>query len=195
MEVLVKTRELREKEEDVIINGNATTSGSTHGVTGANGTEFDGIVTLQSSNNIVDKSGAALSLDDIQTAIQYAFTDGGRPNLGVCDAATYTDLLKLLTAKIGYMQPTKEVFWGFSTIVLNTMVGEIPVIPSMFMTTTGGAKTILFLDLSVWEMRVLQDVTYETMAKTNDSEKFMLKVYEALICKNVAFNCGVDNIA
>jgi len=49
--------------------------------------------------------------------------------------------------------------------------------------------------MSVWEMRVLQDLTYEDLAKTNDSEKFMLKIYEALICKNVAFNCGIYAIA
>lgn len=195
MEVLVKTREVREKEEDLIVNGNATTSGSTHGVKGANGTEYDGIIALQGTNNMTNKGGAALTLDDIHVAIQAAFDDGGRPNLGVVSSAVYTDLLKLLTAKIGYLQPQKEVFWGFSTIVLNTMVGEIPVIPSMFVASTAGSKRAYFLDMSVWEMRVLQDLTYEDLAKTNDSEKFMLKIYEALICKNVAFNCGIYAIA
>lgn len=195
LEVLVKTREIREKEEDLIINGNATTSGSTHGVTGADGTEFSGIITLQSTTNKVDKNTTAMSLDDINTAIQYAFDDGGRPSLAVCSSSVYTDLLNLMTAKIGYLQPLQQVFWGFSTIVLNTMVGQIPVIPSMFMSNTTGSKAIYFLDLSVWEMRVLQDLTYEELAKTNDSQKFMLKIYEALICRNTAFNSFIGEIA
>ena len=185
MEVLVKTRELRELEENLIINGDAT----------GTPTEFDGIIQLMGTTNTVDKLGAALALDDIDTAIANAFDDGGRPNLAVCGSSLYSDLLGLLTAKIGFLQSTKEVFWGFSTIVLNTMVGEVPVIPSMFMTNTGGSKAMYFLDMSVVEMRVLQDVTYEDLAKTNDSEKFMLKVYEALIIKNTAFGASITNIA
>jgi len=195
MEVLVKTRELREKEEDLIVNGNATTSGSTHGVTGANGTEYDGIIQLQSTTNKVDKNTTALSLDDIHTAVQYAFDDSGRPNLAVCSSSVYTDLLKLLTAKIGYLQPQKEVYWGFTAIVLNTMVGEIPVIASQFMSNVSGSKAIYFLDLTHIEMRVLQDMTYEELAKTNDSQKFMLKIYEALIIRNTAFNSFIGEIA
>jgi len=185
MEVLVKTRELREYEENTIINGNAT----------ATSTDFDGIVTLMGSTNTVDKNTSALSFDDIHTAVQYAFDDGGRPNLAVCSSSVYTDLLKLLTQKIGYMKAEAKVFWGFTTIVLHTMVGSIPVIPSMFLSNSSGSKAIYFLDMSVVEMRVLQDVTYEELAKTNDSQKFMLKVYEALIIKNTAFCSSVTEIS
>ena len=184
-EVLVKTRAIREKEESLIVNGSASTDA----------TQFSGIVTLQSTVNKVDKNTTAMTLDDINTAIQYSFDDGGRPNLAVCASAVYTDLLGLLTAKIGYMQPVQQVFWGFSTIVLNTMVGQIPVIPSMYLSNTTAEKAIYFLDMSVWEMRVLQDLTYQDLAKTNDSEKFMLKIYEALICKNTAFNSFIGEIA
>lgn len=185
MEVLVKTREIREKEESLIINGDASTDA----------TQFSGIIKLMGATNTVDKNTSALALDDIDTAIQYAFDDGGRPNLAVCSSGVYTDLLGLLTAKIGYLQPTQQVFWGFSTIVLNTMVGQVPVIPSMYMSNVSGSKAMYFLDMSVVEMRVLQDLTYEDLAKTNDSEKFMLKVYEALIIKNTAFCSSITEIS
>jgi len=184
-EVLVKTRAMRELEENLIINGN----------TGTDATQFDGIVTIMGATNTVDKSSTALALDDIDAAIQLAYDDGGRPNLAICGSAVYTDLLGLLTAKIGYLQPTKQVFWGFSTIVLNTMVGEIPVIPSMFMTNTANSKAMYFLDLSVVEMRVLQDLTFQDLAMTNDSEKFMLKIYEALIIRAIPFNSSITAIA
>jgi hypothetical protein len=75
------------------------------------------------------------------------------------------------------------------------MVGEIPVLPSMFMSNVSGSKALYFLDMSVWEMRVLQDMVYERLAKTNDSDKFMLKIYECLICRAPAFNSWIGEIA
>jgi hypothetical protein len=184
-EVLVKTREMREKQEDLIINGDATVTAS----------QYSGIIKLLGATNTVDKNTTALALDDLDLAVRYAFDDGGRPNLAVCSSGVYTDLLGLLTSKIGYMQPTSQVFWGFTTIVLHTMVGDIPVIPSMYMSNTSGSKAIYFLDLSVVEMRVLQDLTYEDLAHTNDSRKFLLKVYEALIIKAVDFCSSVTEIS
>jgi len=191
-EVLVKTREIRELEENLILNGNATTSGISGN---PNGSEYDGIVTLMSTTNTVGKSTSALALGDLDLAIRYAFDDGGRPNLGVCSSDVYTDILGLLQQKIGYMQATSQVFWGFSTITYHTMVGTIPIIPSMYLSNTSGSKALYFLDLSVVEMRVLQDLTYEDLAHTNDSDKFMLKIYEALIIRNTSFCSSVTAIS
>jgi hypothetical protein len=191
LEVLVKTREIKELEENLIVNGNATSSGITGN---PDGTEFDGIVQLQSTTNKVDKNTSALDLSDIDTALQYAFDNGGAPNIAICDSATYTDLLGLLNEKIGYMQAQATTEWGFTAIKLNTMVGQIMIIPSMYLTTTSVSKSMYFLDLSVWEIRVLQDLTYEELAKTNDSRKFMLKMYETLICRNTAFNSWIGEI-
>ena len=184
-EVLIKTREIREKEESLIINVNS----------GSDATQYSGIVTLMSSTNTVAKGTTALGLNDINLATQYAFDDGGRPNLGVCSSAVYTDLLGLLTQKIGYLKAEAQVFWGFTTIVLHTMVGSIPIIPSMYMSNVSGSKALYLLDMSVVEMRVLQDMSYEELAKTNDSKKFMLKVYECLIIKNTSFCASVTGIS
>jgi len=184
-EVLVKTREIRELQEELMITGDATT----------NPEEYDGVIELMSSTNTVDKNTSALGLADIDTAIKNAFDDGGRPNLAICSSGVYTDLLGLLTAKIGYMQPTQQVFWGFTTIVLHTMVGDVPVIPSMFMSNVSGSKAIYFLDMSVVHMAVLQDLTYFDLARTNDSEKFALKCYEALIIRNTAFCSSITEIS
>lgn len=185
LEVLVKTRDIRELEEELIINGD----------TDDDANEFNGIIDILGATNTVDKNTAALALVDIDTAIKNAFDDGGRPNLAVCSSGVYTDLLGLLTAKIGYLQATQTVFWGFTTIVLHTMVGDVPVIPSMNMSNASGSKAMYFLDLSVVEMRVLQDLTYEDLAKTNDSNKFMLKIYEALIIKAPTFCSSITEIS
>jgi len=191
-EVLVKARELKELEENLIINGNSSTSGIAGN---PNGTEFDGIIAIQSTTNKLDKNTTALELDDINTASQYAFDDGGLPSLAVCSSAVFTDLMHLLTSKIGYLQPSQDVEFGFQYITLHTPTGPVKVIQSKYMSNVTGSKAIYLLDMSVWEMRVLQDMTYEDLAKTNDSEKFSLKIYEALICRAPAFNAWVGEIA
>jgi len=108
---------------------------------------------------------------------------------------TYADIEALIQAKQGFVPVAKNVFWGYETIQLQTMVGTMPVIPSMQMLNTTAYKTLYFLDLSVCEMRVLQDMTYEPLAKTNDSEKFMMKIYETFIIKNIAFCSAITGIA
>jgi len=184
-EVLVKTREMRELEENLIVNGNS----------GTDATQFSGIVTLMSTTNTVAKGTTALGLDDINKAIRYAFDDGGRPNMAICSSGVYEDLIGLLTQKIGYMKAEAQVFWGFTTIVLHTMVGDVPVIPSMYLSNVSGSKAMYFLDMSVVEMRVVQDMTYQELAITNDSRKFMLKIYETLIIKNTGFCSSVTAIS
>lgn len=191
LNVLVKSREIRELEENLLINGNATTSFL---AANPDTTEFDGITVIMGSTNTVDKNTTALTLTDINSAVQLAFDDSGRPNLGIADSASYTDLLELLSAKIGFLQSTQQVYWGFSTIVMNTMVGQIPIIPSQFLSTASGAKSIYLLDMTVWEMRVLQDLTYEDLAKLADAEKFLLKVYEAVINRNPSFSASITEI-
>jgi hypothetical protein len=190
LEVVLKARELRELEENLILNGNATTDA----------TQFDGIIVQQSTTNQVDLSGAALSWDDIETAVRYAFDDGGRPKLAVCSSGALQQIRKLMIDAFRYspqdMMSGGNLPFGISAkLVLSTMVGDIPVIPSMYLSNTAGAKQIYFLDTDWIEMRVLQDMTYEDLAKVNDSQKFMLKIYECLILRNASFNSFITNIA
>ena len=190
LEVIMKARSLREKEEDLIINGDASTTA----------TEFSGIVKLQSTTNVVDLNAAALTYDDIETAVRYAWDDGGRPKIAVCSSSVLQDIRKLMIDTFRYgptdMAGNATLPFGVSaSLVLQTMVGPIPVIPSMNLSNTSGAKQIYFLDTDFIEMRVLQDMTYEDLAKTNDSQKFMLKIYECLIMRNTAFNSFIDDIA
>ena len=186
IEVLVKARAMKELEEELIVNGDASTTAS----------EFSGIVKLQNTTNVVDLSAAALTWDDVETAIRYAFDDGGRPNLAVASSSVVVDLRKLMLDTFRFAPQTGEILFGVPPmLIIQTMVGPIPVIPSMFLSNTSGAKQIYFLDMDYIEMRVLQDMTYEQLAKTNDSSKFMLKIYECLIMRSTAFNAFIDNIA
>lgn len=192
-EVLLAARALKELEEELILVGSATTSVGS----GPNGTEFDGLITLQGSTNTTDLAGASLTWDDVETAVRNAFDDGGRPNLAVCSSSVLQDLRKLMidTFRMSPGDNTTEIAFGISAqLVLQTMVGRVPVIPSMYLSNTSGAKQIIFLDMDYIEMRVLQDMTFEELAKTNDSRKFMLKMYEVIINRAPEFCSLIDNI-
>jgi len=147
---------------------------------------------------VVDLNGAALTYDDIETAILYAIQDGGRPKLGVASPSVVKDIRKIIIDTYRY-NPSDNAsgslpFGIAPAIVLETMAGKVPVIFSRFLSDTSGAKQIYFLDTDWIEMRVLQDMTYEELAKTNDSQKFMLKIYECMIMRNTAFNSFIDDI-
>ena len=187
-EVLVKARELRELEENLIINGDASSTA----------TQFSGIVKLQGVENVVDLNGAALTYDDIETAILYAIQDGGRPKLAVASPSVVKDIRKIIIDTYRY-NPSDNAdgvlpFGIAASIVLDTMAGRVPVIFSRFLSDTSGAKQIYFLDTDWIEMRVLLDMTYQEFGVANDSDKFMLKIYECLIMRNVLFNSFIDDI-
>jgi hypothetical protein len=190
LEVLIKARAMKELEENLIINGDSTTDA----------TQYDGIIVQQSTTNQLDLSAAALTWDDVETAVRYSYDDGGRPKLAVGSSSVIVDLRKIMIDTFRYspaqLSAGAELPFGVpAKITLETMVGQIPAIPSMFLSNVTGSKQLWFLDTDYIEMRVLQDMTYEELAKTNDSQKFMLKIYECLVVRAPAFNSYIDNIA
>jgi len=187
--VLTASKAIKELEESLIVNGDAT-SGDT--------SEFSGIVKLQSTTNVVDLEGVALTYDDIETAVQYAFDDGGIAKLAIGSSAAVRDVRKIILDTFRYSPsdiPGGVLPFGVpSAVLLQTLVGPVPLIPSMYLSNDSGAKSIYFLDTDFIEMRVLQDMTYERLGKGNDSDKFFLKIYECLIMKSTGFNAFIDNI-
>jgi len=187
-EVLKRAQALRELEESLIWSGNA----------GTTATEFSGIPVLQSTTNVTDRLGGALRWQDIESTVRLAYDDSGRPTIAGCDSASLVDIRKLMIDSFRYSPKEMAGTVGFgvpASVVVETMVGPIPIIPTQYLSTTGGEKQVFFLDMEYIEMRVLQDMTYEDLAKTNDSQKFMLKIYEALLSKATLFNSFIDNIA
>lgn len=176
LEILDRARALKELEEDLILNGDKSSDAN----------EFDGLITLQSTTNKVGLS-AAPTLANLETVDSYCFIDGGRPTIGICSPGAYKTIKGLLDAKIGYLQPSIATSYGFSAITYNGIQGPVALIPSRFM-AEGTYGKILWLDESVVEMRVLQDMTYKELASTNDSDAFLLKIYECLINRATAFS-------
>ena len=190
LEVLMKARSIKELEENLILNGSIA----------ADATQYDGIVIQQGTTNQTDLASAALTWDDVEATVQAAFDNGGRPKLAIASSSVVTDLRKIMIDTFNFrpsdLVAGAELPFGIPPqLVLQTMVGPIPCIPSMFLSNTSGAKQIFFLDTDFIEMRVLQDMTYQDLAQTNDSSKFMLKIYECLVLRAPSFNSFIDNIA
>jgi len=180
--VLTATRAIQEFEENKIFNGNS----------GTDSKEFDGIVALQGSTNCTALGGTAITLDNLDDAYFDAYQAGGQPNIAVCDVVTYKKVKQLLQNKGGFLEYKDLGVYGFKALMIKTGDTDIPLIPSRFLSTTAAAQSLYMLDLSVWEMRVLLDLTFETLAKVDDGNKFMLKMYEVLVDKsNAAFNACI----
>jgi len=183
LNILLQAKSLLELEEETIINGDKST----------NPEEFDGIVAIMSTTNTVAKGSTALYLDDFITAGRYAYDDGGYVNFGFCDTVTYQKTIELINAKVSLRSYGETTEYGFTAVKINTgfSSGAIPLVPSRFLSSTAGSQSAYLLDLSVWEKRVLQDMTYEKLAKTKDSNEFFLKKYMCIICMAEQFNSSI----
>lgn len=210
LEVKNKTVALKRLEEAMILLGDSqsdwTEPVNSTSITAAN--SYDGLWNFITDNNScalggdsgygTDMAGAALAISDIRAGIRTARTAGGEPNLMVCDYATYDHIKSLIQDQLRYVS-TQTIAWGITTVSFE----GIPIIASRFLSTDAGAgsgvpsdaKSLFILDTNVIEMRVLQDVSYEELAKTNDSVKFMVKCYEALVVKAPQFNHIIYDIA
>ena len=188
LEVLIKARSMKELEENLILNGDSS----------SNPTEFDGIIKQQNDTNQLDLEGDALTWNHIEEVVQKAFDSGGRPSLAVASSAVVTELRKIMVNSFYYRPEdvtAQNLPYGVPPqLTIPTMVGDVIVMPSMYLSNESGQRKIYFLDTDYIEMRVLQDMTYEDLAKTNDSSKFMLKIYECLIMRAPQFNSFIDNI-
>jgi len=212
LDVKAKTLALRRLEEAMILLGDATTNWTepvnSTSIPAAN--SFDGLYNCiggantsgallgGSASYLTDCAGTAITIARIRTAIRTARTSGGEPNLIVTDYSTYDAIKALIQDQLRYVS-TQTIAWGITTLSFE----GIPIIASRFLSTTAGsgsgvpadAKSLFVLDTNVIEMRVLRDVTYEELAQTNLSKKFVISVFETLVCKAPQFNHIIIDIA
>lgn len=203
LEVKNKTLALKRLEEAMILLGDTSADWTdpSSSLTYAAAYSYNGLYQLVSNANsnglggaagyATDLAGVKISIGAIRDGIRTARTAGGEPNLIVCDYATYDNIKALIQDQLRYVSTT-TIAWGITTMSFE----GLPIIASRFLSTTAAtttatpqtARSLYILDTNVIEMRVLQDVSYEELAKTNDSVKFMLKCYEVLVCKAPKFN-------
>ena len=176
----VKTIALRELEENTIINGDAATYA----------TEFSGF-SVAISNNSRSLTSAKPTIADMRTENDTIFNDSGMNDLNVMDAPTHSYFKGLLMEFQSYIDESENLPFG---IAGSYSIDGVNMVKSRFLTAASGSRVIYCLTRASWEMAVLQDATYEELAKTNDSSKFMIKIYEALACKADKFNSKLTSV-
>jgi len=163
---------LKYLEENTIINGDTTSETYTYA--------WNGLI-AGTSTNTSDMSGTTeITLSHLDTAAQTIREAYGHPNLIITDWRTYYRLKRLMRDYVRHPSPSNVMDWGFETM----MWENIPIIPDLFMPTTATERVLLMLDTQTQnniQLRVLQDATFEELAKTADSYKFMIKEYLTMI--------------
>jgi len=188
-EIKIHTEALRLKEEKTLLRG-TTNSGDDTAIYDYNANGYDGIL-KQITTNITNNGGTTeISVAAIRDAIRQCIEHGGDPNLMVTDWRTFNKIKSLLQQNITYMDVSGTLNYGIKAINFD----GIPIMPCRNMPNTAQKRVFLVLDTSVIEMRVLQDVVMEELARTNDSYKFMLKVYEVGIVKAEQFCAKIINL-
>ena len=164
-EVRTKTTSMNEALENEIINGDTT----------VDALGFNGLI-AQLTTNAENNATAAITLELVRTDMNTAFEANGMTDLVVTDGYTLGVLKGLLMDYVRYEGLAKEygIPDGFE------FEGAL-FIKDRYMPTTATAREILYLDTRYVFLAVQQDYTYEELAKSNDSQKFMLKWYGALV--------------
>lgn len=170
-EVINKTQSMNEALEAMILTGD----------NGGNQYQPDGLQTLLTENT--DDVAGAVALSDVTELVNQCFVDKGAPNLLITDPFSATDLIEQQMDYVRYTDPNVTIAWGLQVPSIQTVVGRLPMLISQFMPSDTGDRRVFCINTNYIQRRVLQDITFERLAKTSDSEKFMLKTYSTLINK------------
>lgn len=167
-DIRVKTAAMNEILENEIING----------ATATNALGFNGLRAAITTNTTAN-GGAAITLDQIRDDMNTMFEANGNVDLVVSDGSTHNTIKGLLMDfQRNVERPSPEMTFGIPD---SFMFDGALFIKDRFMPTTAASREIMYLDLRYVFLAVLQDVTFEELAKTNDSQKYMLKWYGSLI--------------
>lgn len=185
-EIKLRSMAMVRKLGDTVLDGDVTTYPL----------QFDGVFQLitNDATTVTDKATTgSLAISDLRTSIRGCMDNGANRStlLGVCDLASYDDIKALLQSYLRYPAPTQNLAWGIESINFE----GIPIIADRNISSTGGSKWLAFVDMEQAELRELQPMSYEPLAKTNDSRKFMMKQYCTFIMKAPNFCALIKRIA
>jgi HK97 family phage major capsid protein len=150
-----------------------TLIGGDSGVTAA---EFDGFTTQITQEH--DAASTALSLSHLDTALD---VPADYPSHIIMSRAMGRKLWSLLQAQQRFVDRV-EVEGGFRLPAYN----DLPIIRVDNDADTDLATTILMPDMRWVTFAINQHITYEPLAKTKDSDDFMLKMYCTLAVEGAA---------
>jgi len=166
-DIRVKTASMNEALENEIINGAVAT----------NALGFDGLLALITTNSS-SNGGGRLTLEQFRTDLNTSFEANGLIDLTVTDGQTLNYLKGLLMdIQRNVERPVGQMDFGIPDAF---MFDGVMIIKDRYMPTTAAARRMLYLDTRYVFLAVLQDYTFEELAKMNDSNKYFIKWYGAL---------------
>lgn len=136
------------------------------------------------SSSSVDTYGEIMQyLDKTYT---YMNKFGMQPNIALCDYKTFGIIRRGLSEYFRYSGENQELIPGVSKLTLTfPNSGGLNLVPHTFMRQTAGTYgVILLIDTRLFARRVLWQDTYEELANTNTSDKFVISAAETLIDKS-----------
>jgi hypothetical protein len=125
---------------------------------------------------------STISLADITSAAELAWTDGGEPDTILCSSAQkkYIDALASLATRTVEVGARDKLPITISANVIVTSFGTFKVIMSRYI----HRGTTLILDMNYWAMGMLRPTKVKDMAKTGDAEKKIIVAEYTLIARN-----------
>ena len=125
--------------------------------------------------NTIDLLGAAITIEDVRQATRLAVDNGGFPTVAITTPEVVQDLLN----EMGPMQSliSRQPAVGFDGAWRSIQVDDLTIFNSRFMTTTVNQQQMVGFDPNWLDFPILQDMVMEPLAKTEDAEKWMLKMY------------------
>lgn len=153
------------------------TSHTSRGTGGASGGASGSTVTAATNGTSTRTWTEAL----LKSVMAQCFTDGGEPSIVIMGA-----LLKQTASTFtGVAQQRRETGDKMAKIIAGADVyvsdfGELQFVPHPYALT----RDALFIDPDMWAVATLDPVKSTDLAKTGDSDKFMLTAEKALVCRN-----------
>ena len=181
-DIRVKTASINEALEDEIINGD----------TAVDALGFDGL-RASITTNTPSSAGGNITLANLRTDMNTSFEANGLIDLVVTDGSTFNIIKGLLQDfQRNVERPVGRLDFGIPDAF--TFDGAL-FIKDRFMPIVAASREILYLDTRYVFLAVLQDMTFEELAKANDSQKYIIKWYGALIVNFEAAMVQRTNLA
>jgi len=165
LDLTVKTKAMIEAEEDMIINGDASTYPN----------QPNGLIQTITTNT-TNLSSAYPTLSQIRAEFATSYNNNGSVTVAITDASTHNYVKGLLGSfQMQIKDPSTERL-GFGINGAFEFDG-VMFARSRFMPTTTNGKRILFLDMRYIFIAELQGMTFEIKMSENDNYPYLLKEY------------------
>ena len=199
-------------EEDALLWGDAT---KPYSVTHSDGSqsiqhlEFDGLdrIIRQEDGIVYDAAthpgGSKVGIPLVNLVIQLIYDNNGEPTcivLGSREKRFFNELLHNFVRYGGDGIVHVERQLGVSVMYYDSDFGSLPLIPTRYIKPDSSQKTKMFVlcektaGENIIEVAELQSIGSQPLAKIDDSERFMINEYEALINRAPQWNAVIDNL-